>query len=289
MTVRLAVSPFLSSVPLIDQLITEPTAAVEVNFAEPSRLAEVLRADEADAALLPVIDLFRGHGPGLVPGIGISAAGPAGSAKLFARVPLAAIGRVSVDQAAGTSVGLLRILLAELFGICPDFFAVKPRVEDLFGETEAVLLVGDHCFEAERFLGEQDLADLHVLDLGDAWFRLTRQPLVFAGWALGSRFAARATPAERADLVHLLTRSRDEGKAHLAELAEREAAAGRLGPGGKNTPEALRHYLQDCLSYQLGEKEMAGMRHFYERCVRHAVCPAGRSGPLTAPAAVAQQ
>ena len=282
MTFRVATVSFLNALPLVDGLADMPADELQLTWHLPSQLGELLHADEADAALLPVVELFRGHGSGLVPGIGIAARGPVASVKLFTRVAPATLTRVVVDRASRTSVALLRILLAELHGIRPDFHALEPKPEDLFGSAEATLVIGDLCFAAEKKLRDGGQEGIQVLDLAELWVSMTGLPFVFAAWALGERFAARASAAEQACLTQLLTRARDRGLANLDTLAEREAAAGRLGPGGEATPAALRYYFQKSLQYVLGENEMAGLNRFYELCLRHAICPAGCSPRLAA-------
>jgi len=111
---------------------------------------------------------------------------------------------------------------------------------------------------------------------------MTGLPFVFATWALGKSFAARATPAERLELINLLTRARDRGLARLDEIAAREAAAGRLGPGGESSAGALSMYFRNCLQYDLADQEIAGLQRFHELCVQHAIIPTGLASPVAA-------
>ncbi len=69
MKYRIAAVSYLNSVPLIEGLTEQDDGLVEVITALPSRLVELLHADEADVALLPVVEYFRWPGGGLVPGI----------------------------------------------------------------------------------------------------------------------------------------------------------------------------------------------------------------------------
>jgi chorismate dehydratase len=271
---RVATAPFLSGLPLIDWFLADPGQGVQVTFALPNQLAEMLHGGQADVALLPVLEHFRGHSAYVVPGIGIASHGAVGSVKLFTKVAPATLNAISVDRAAKTSVALLRVLLAEVFGVLPDLFAVEPQPGNLFKEAAGILVVGDRCFEAEKETREKDLADVRVWDLGELWFRYSKLPFVFAAWGFGSGFTQRKTSAQ-SSLVRLLTQARDHGLAQLDALAEREARVGRLGPGGEANPETLRFYLRDCLRYVLGKRELAGMNRFYELCVKHAICPTG--------------
>ena len=69
--------------------------------------------------------------------------------------------------------------------------------------------------------------------------------------------------------------------ARLRELADREAARGRLGVGGEATAAALYYYFTQSLRYILGPAEWEGLRRFHELCVQHELVP---PGPPPAPA-----
>ncbi len=277
MPFRIAAVPYLNGWPLVEGLTQLPPEQVQLTYDVPARLADQLYADEADVAMIPVIEFLRGTGAGIVPGMAIATTGPVDSVKLFSRVAPSAIGRVQVDKGSRTSVALLRILLAELHGIRPDFYVGEPAIDELLRNEEAALIIGDRCFEAERrFRGEKN-DGVQIVDLGAAWVKMTGLPFVFAAWVLGRGFAGRTPGAEQARLARLLTDSRDLGLAHLDELAERAAAQGRLGPGGEASAGAIRRYFRHSLRFVLGEKELAGLRRFQELCVKHAICPPGRA------------
>lgn len=290
MPFRIAAISYLNSWPLVQSLREQEQAdaaagrppEIDLLLDVPSRLADLLYEDAADAGLIPVIEYFRGTGVAMVPGVGIATRGPADSVKLFTRVAPAVIGRVLVDKGSRTSVALLRILLAELYGVRPDFHVAEPRVDELLRDEEAALVIGDRCFEAERRFRTEVDDRLQVVDLGAAWNRHTGLPFVFAVWALGAGFASRATDRQRERLANLLIAARDAGVARIDEFAARAAQEGRPGPGGEANEAAIRRYYRQSMRYVLGEKELAGMQRFYELCVRHAICPAGRPPQLAA-------
>jgi chorismate dehydratase len=321
MPYRIATVPFLNAWPLVEALrigvdLGDGPIEIELQSDVPSALPELLFADQVDVALLPVVELFRGGGGGIVPGIGIACHGPVESVKLFARVAPAAIGRVHVDKGSRTSVALLRILLTELYDVRPDLNAGAPVIDELLKREEAALVIGDACFAAERRFraeasrgesarspdtrnddaprgagnretakGEPVRGDassaVHWIDLGAAWQKMTGLPFVFAVWVFGRSFMQRSERAETARLTGLLTASRDWGIQHLDELSQRAAAEGRLGPGGESTAAAIHRYLSTNVRYTLGERDMAGLQRFHELCVKHSICPAGRA-PIVA-------
>ncbi len=275
MTYRIAAVSFLNARPLTARLPRDD-GRVELLHDLPSRLPELLHAGRADAAIIPVVEYFRGAGAAVVPGVAIAADGPAASVKLFSRVPPTEIRHVAVDRGSRTSVALLRILFAELYDVQPDFKVFTPDPARLLDDVDAALVIGDRCFSAEARLCGGGGDGVHVVDLAEVWREMTGLPFVFAVWALGRPFAADATPARRSELVDLLVRARDEGLRRLDDLARQAAAEGMAGPGGEISAAAIAAYLRDHLRYVLGERELAGLRRFHELCVRHAVCPPGR-------------
>ncbi len=76
MTYRIAAVSFLNTWPLIDALEELAPERVRLTSAVPSALAELLHADEADAALIPVVEWFRGAGAEIVPGVALATHGP---------------------------------------------------------------------------------------------------------------------------------------------------------------------------------------------------------------------
>jgi predicted solute-binding protein len=71
------------------------------------------------------------------------------------------------------------------------------------------------------------------------------------------------------EVEETLSAARDKGVAHLAEIAEREAA-----PLGLTQPQCLS-YLRDSLYFYLGPDEQRGLELFYDRAVSMQLAPAG--------------
>jgi hypothetical protein len=100
-----------------------------------------------------------------------------------------------------------------------------------------------------------------VWDLGEEWSRWTGLPFVFAMWIARPGVNGRQLEAA-------LSAARDQGVAHLGEIARREAPA-------LNLPE------EDCLAYlrhlefRLGERERQGLALFYQLAQRHGLAPPG--------------
>ncbi len=282
MVFRVAAVSFLNTIPLIDWFEQTGDSRVALSRALPSRLGGMLAGGEADVALLPVVEIFRGASGGMLPGTGIACRGDVDTVKMFHRGDPAGLKNVAVDRGSRTSVALLRILLREQFGIRPEFSEIEPQVDWRPAAGEGALIIGDRCFEFEKDLRENGDTDVAGYDLGGAWSKLTGLPFVFAAWAVAPDFLQKAGDEGLRELTNLLTRARDHGLAHLGEIAAREAAAGRLGHRGEATREALDYYFRHSLRYVLGEEEMAGLYRFHEFCVKHGVVPDGAAPSIIA-------
>jgi chorismate dehydratase len=167
---RIGSVPYLNAAPL--------TRGIEdqVVFATPARLAEMLRRDELDAALVSVTEVLLNDRYDILDNIAIASLGDVYSVFLAHRVPLEKITEVLYDTASLTSVNLLIILLAER-GLKPEF---KPLPDyATAAQCDAVLLIGDPAIDFQRAPHEHE-----IFDLGFAWLELTNLPFVYAVWAL---------------------------------------------------------------------------------------------------------
>jgi len=282
MRYRIAAVSFLNTIPLIDRFDQNDDPRVALSRALPSRLGDILASGEADVALLPVVEIFRGASGGMLPGTGIACRGEVDSVKMFYRGDPARLTEVVVDRGSRSSVALLRILLEEKYTIQPGFTEIVPRPGWRPKMNQGALIIGDRCFEYEKNLRDNPDPEVADWDLGGAWSELTGLPFVFAAWAVAPGFTEKAGKAGLRDLTALLTEARDYGLAHLEEIVAREAAAGRLGHRGEAGPAALDYYFRHSLRYVLGEAslryvlgeaEMAGLHRFHEYCVKHGVVP----------------
>jgi chorismate dehydratase len=244
--VRIGAVSFLNTRPLVYGL--QSSSEYKLSFDTPSNLAEKLRLGEIDVGLIPIVEHLRGVGDTIVPGMGIAADGPVRTVRLYSRVALQSIADVAVDGRSRTSVALLRVLLAEGFGITPDFYSYRADLKEMLRAHEAALLIGDDA------LRDADVA--YPWDLAQAWKELTGLPFVFAVWV--------ANHGVDVDQVGAwLRRALAEGLANLDEIA-RQAA----GTGGQNEASLLS-YLRDSLHFVLGERDLQGIEAFRRYCQRY--------------------
>src|SRR5205823_5157531 len=152
---------------LIDGL--EDNDDPQVRFDVPSRLLHDLETGAVDIALCPVIDYQMSEHPlAIVPSGGIGCQGPTLTVRLFSRVPLESIRAVHADTDSHTSVVLMRVLMAERYGVkirVIDFDAreLSARASD----DQAVLLIGDKVVTNEPAIERYPFQ----MDLGEAWLK----------------------------------------------------------------------------------------------------------------------
>ena len=258
MTTRVGAVNYLNTKPLIEGL-TRFDPSIELSLDLPSRLAEQMNAGALDVGLIPVIEFFRAGRYSFVPGISIASDGPVLSVTLFSRVPWAKIRSVALDVGSRTSAALTRVILAHKYGVVPQ---VEPLPMDVPADdvtTDAVLLIGDRamhaCLPGFRY----------AFDLGEEWTNWTGLPMVFALWAVrdGVELSPRTVNAFHAAKAH--------GLASAGLIAAREAGKLGLDPG------YCRRYLTNILRYDLGERELAGLRKYYDLAVPLGIAPAGAS------------
>jgi chorismate dehydratase len=249
--------PYLNAVPLTRGLEDE------IQFVAPSKLGEMLRAGELDAALLSITETLFNDTYDILDGIAIASLGEVKSVFLAHREPLEKIRAIHCDTASLTSVNLLRALLDER-GLKPEFLPL-PSYERA-REFDNVLLIGDPAID---FLRAQIPAPTHVVpplggpvaheiwDLGAAWFELTRLPFVYAVWVLRRGI-------ENTELKRQLREAKSFGLETLDHIIN-------------TRPEYDLAFRKDYLGwhvhYHLGADEKRGIAKFVELLRKHRSTP----------------
>jgi len=148
----------------------------ELIFATPAKLAEMLRRDELDAALVSITEVLFNDRYDILDGIAIGSLGEVYSVILAHKKPLAEAREIFCDTASLTSVNLLKVLLAER-ALRPEFKPLESY--EAAGEKDFVLLIGDPAIDFQRAPHTHE-----IFDLGTAWTEMTNLPFVYAVWAL---------------------------------------------------------------------------------------------------------
>jgi len=244
---------YLNAVPL--------TRGIEdqIVFTTPARLAELLRRDELDAALVSITEVLLTDRYDILDGIAIASLGEVYSVLLAHKKPLEEAKEIFCDTASLTSVNLLKVLLAER-GLKPEF---KPLENyKVAAEKDFVLLIGDRAIDFQRTLrrseAEASAPHLHeIYDLGAAWFELTNLPFVYAVWAL-------RRGVENKSLRRLLRETKDFGMETLEVIIRNHTAY---------DPDFRKDYLGWLIHFHLGSDEKRGIAKFCELLQKHNLGP----------------
>lgn len=253
---RIGAVSYLNTKPLVEGLAEHATEH-ELVFDLPSRLADGLSAGELDVALIPSVEFFQNPGYRIISDACIGCRGPVWSVKLLSRVPLEKIRTLALDEGSRTSAALARILLLERLGLRPELvpFPINQPIENT--KADAVVVIGDRAMHP--------LPGNWVVewDLGDQWCRHYELSFVFAMWV--------ARPGVVVDGLELqLAQARDRGLQNAEQIAAREAAKHQL------TTKQCLDYFQRNLYFNLGPRELSGLRQYYDHAVRMGIAPAGR-------------
>lgn len=213
--------------------------------APPRRLGALAAAGELDAAPLASRDAlalagrFRPLGD-----FGIASRGAVASVLLFSHRPPDELAgaRIALTRESRTSRGLLRILLAERWGVAAFEARDDPRGAD------AALRIGDGALAAARAERWP-----HVIDLGEVWTKWTDLPFVWARWVVRRDVPPAAARALAASLAGSLARKRDFSRAPR--------------PAGMSAAAARAYVAR--FAFRLGPAEEAGLRRFHRELQKH--------------------
>jgi chorismate dehydratase len=250
---RVCAVSFLNTTPLTWGFERNPSSKLEVTTAIPSVCAEQLRSGKAEIGLVPVAEIARQGLSLLKPSLGIASEGEVRSILLFSRKPWSEVRTLAGDTSSRSSVVLAQILLRECFGVTVELYPEAPDLRAMLSRHDAAIIIGDPALQIEP-------AQLpyHCLDLGEVWTQHTGFPMVFAAWA-GSEDAVRRT--DGAAFVESLAL----GLANLDAIVEKEAP-----PRSIPIPLA-RRYLSKNIRFELGPRELEGMREFLSRADKYGL------------------
>ncbi|HEY4416236.1 MAG TPA: menaquinone biosynthesis protein [Verrucomicrobiae bacterium] len=218
-------------------------------FTTPAKLAQMLRRDELDAALVSITEVLLNDRYDILDGIAIATLGEVYSVFLAHKKPLAEIKEVFCDTASLTSVNLLKVLLAER-GLKPEFKPLESYAAA--ADKDFVLIIGDPAIEFQRAPHVHE-----IFDLGSAWLELTNLPFVFAVWAL-------RRGVENRELCRELRAAKNFGLETLDYLIENREEFDR---------DFRRDYFEWHIHYHLATDEKRGIAKFCELLRKHNLGP----------------
>jgi chorismate dehydratase len=243
---------YLNAVPLTRGIESQ------VIFATPAELAEMLRRDKLDAALVSTAEVLLTDRYDVLDGVAIASLGEVYSVLLVHRCPLEEIKEVCCHTASISGLNLLKVLLAER-GLKPEYKPLPDPINAV--EHDAALIIGDPAIDFQRAHAPATdpgvTSEYNIFDLGAAWYELTKLPFVFAVWALRRGI-------ENKDLCRELREAKKFGMETLEYIIHSR----------KEYDEAFRRdYLGWLVHYHLADDEKHGIAKFAELLQKHGLGP----------------
>jgi chorismate dehydratase len=263
-SVRLGVIDYLNVAPVYDALRRDTLLLPDAELVSgvPSAMNAALLSGEIDLSNVSSV-AFGQHADEwlLVPGLSVAAQERIESVLLFSwHADWRALdgGSVALSSDSATSVALVRLLAEERYGARPRYVTMTPDLDEMLAEHDAALVIGDIALvEGYRRREIAGRGRPYVFDLAAEWRAWTGLSFVFALWAAR---ADRAREILASGVVAALSASKRRGLDDLERIATE--AAERL----KLPRNVCLRYLR-LLDYELGERDLEGLRRFLELAV----------------------
>jgi len=253
-SIRVSAVEYLNARPLVHGL-EQQSELFDLQLDIPARCAAHLHDRSVDLGLIPSIEYLQGADYRIVPDVAVASEGDVASVALFTTRPATSLRSIAVDSSSRTASALLRILCSEWWDIDPKLVKLRPDLPVMLKRCDAALVIGD----AALFL-DYESQGLEKVDLGDEWTAMTSLPFVWAMWV--GREAA-LSPAH----VQALQQARTAGVQAIDEIVAQHCS------GDAEQLEIGRQYLRENVSYDLGERALAGLRKFHEYAYDLRVVP----------------
>ncbi|MGW5445730.1 menaquinone biosynthetic enzyme MqnA/MqnD family protein [Streptomyces asiaticus] len=230
----------------------------DLTKASPDALNDLLVRGDLDIGPISLVEYLR-NADDLValPDIAVGCDGPVMSCVIVSQLPLEQLdgARVALGSASRTSVRLAQLLLAERYGVAPDYYTCPPDLSLMMQEAEAAVLIGDAALRAN--LHDASRLGLRVHDLGQMWKEWTGLPFVFAVWAARREYLEREPEIVR-QVHEAFLSSRNLSLEEVGKVAEQAARWEQL------EASVLERYFTT-LDFSLGQAQLEGIAEFARR------------------------
>jgi chorismate dehydratase len=210
----------------------------------PADCASKLINNSVDIGLIPVAVLPLLKEYHIIGDYCIGANGNVRTVMLLSNCPFGDIKNIYLDYRSRSSVNLTKVLAKNSWK--RDFRWINTTKEFDFiniGFNEAVVLIGDQCFEFENSF-------IYKIDLAMEWKKFSGLPFVFACWT-SNKYIDPAFIKEFNDALRLGVNNID-------------AVVEMFGNTGSITGKTLKNYLTENIDFKFNDEKKAGLKLFLE-------------------------
>ncbi|MBI2428540.1 MAG: hypothetical protein HYV29_07065 [Ignavibacteriales bacterium] len=240
----------LPTQPLYRTLKSSPDISGELLFDTPAAHIDRLMSKESDAAFVHPMDYGINSSDLIIyPGVGVSAAGFAGIARLYLRGDLQEITTMAVGTVTTTEVVLARVVLGEKYDSAPTIVPVIGSVDAMLAKADCALVAGESLYSIRT--------NVPFIDLVDEWSDITELPFVH------SMCVGRSESFDK-QLSDLLIVSQESGKNELRTLSD------ELSKDRSQSPDEIYEFLSH-FTYSFDEQSHESLETFFQLAFFHGL------------------
>jgi chorismate dehydratase len=251
--------------PLLESL----PEGMTLTMGTPGQLNQLYSEGKLDIGAMSAHFLLASGDFEVIPTLSISSQNEVGSVFFYSKLPLNRLNMqdsiIGVPVSSATSICLLKILLTEELGFCPQFvYGKDPSLDD--SRFDAVLMIGDAALDFDESLKKrsaEELGQLHRFDMGSWWRRHYGLPMVFGLWG-ARRSYYQASFDDFQTIAELLgdcwRRGLGEKFNHVLDEAVRRTGLDR---------SLLQEYFRDQLEYDFEEQHIKSLALFEQLAEKH--------------------
>jgi len=210
----------------------------------PADCAAKLINGKVDIGLIPVASLVLLNDYEIISDFCIGANGEVRTVMLLSNSPFSEVKTIYLDYRSRSSVNLTKVL-------AKNFWKKRYRWSDTsenfdfksISKNEAVVLIGDQCFEYENFYR-------YRVDLALQWKKYTGLPFVFACWVANRKLDA--------GFLEEFNQALETGVKNIDDVVD------KMGQTGIITAEVLKNYLTKNIDYYFDDEKKEGMNLFMD-------------------------
>jgi chorismate dehydratase len=208
----------------------------------PAECASKLISGQVDIGLIPVASLPLVPDYHIITRYCLGAYGKVRTVMLLSNCRFEEITRIFLDYHSRSSVNLARILARNYWNRNFEWADTSEGTNflDISG-TEAVVLIGDKCFEYEKRFA-------YGIDLAEEWFRFTGLPFTFACWTANRKLEE--------EFLNEFDGALAEGVNNIPSVVN------EYGQSGTIRGDELRTYLTENMSFDLNDDKKRAIELF---------------------------